>query len=466
MRGPETHGISIPVLQQILDENQAEPVRVLLTCDTGISALEAATFANQRGLDVLITDHHELPASLPEALALVNPNFLPVDHPLHTLPGVGVAYKLAEALFEKAGRKQDCEQFLDLAALGCVADVARLRGEARWLVQRGLKALSERKRLGLRVMMENANLPPGPVTEEQIGFLLAPRLNALGRLDDANPVVEFLSLADDASGESQANELRARAFAAQLEALNSRRQLLTSQVLQAALAQIEQEPALLDEAVLVLSHPAWPGGVVGIVASRLVELFTRPVILFATPPGKPAGGSARSVEGVDITAALTEVSPGLLLGFGGHAMAAGMSLEAERIPELRKKVSQAVLRQGLPEPSLAIDAFLGLDQLSLEMTSQLERLAPFGSGNPDLVLATRSLLVKQMTAHWLKPRTPAPDPGGRRRAGSGSAVVAVGRSGRANRAGGQNHRPGIPRPCEYFPRRAAPAAHLGGFPYG
>ncbi len=430
VRGPESHGISIQVLGQILAENQAHPVRVLLTCDTGISAQDAVEHANQQGLDVLVTDHHELPDVFPQALALVNPNFLPESHPLHTLPGVGVAYKLAEALFAACGRGEACEQFLDLAALGCVADVARLRGEARWLVQRGLKALSERKRLGLRVMMENANLQPGPVNTEHIGFSLAPRLNALGRLGDANPVVEFLSLMEDGgerrhktgastsaasdggafaaeiskvlpdNGSSiekigSADELRVRTFAAQLEALNSRRQLLTSQVLQAALAQIEQEPALLDEAVLVLAHPAWPGGVVGIVASRLVELFARPVILLASPPGEPARGSARSVEGVDITAALREISGGLLLGFGGHAMAAGMSLEAARIPELRKVLSQAVLRQGIPEPALAIDAFLGLEQLSLEFANQLELLAPFGAGNPDLLLATRNLLVKQ-----------------------------------------------------------------------
>ena len=414
VREHELHGVNIPVLSTLLEDQSQEPISLVLTCDTGISAVAAIAYANQQGVQVLVTDHHELPPELPDALAMVNPNFLAEDHPLHSLPGVGVAYKLAEALFQTAERGEQVEQFLDLAALGCVADVAQLRGETRYLVQRGLKQLAQRHRTGLRLMMEAAEVPLGDINEEVIGFTLAPRLNALGRLGDANPVVEFL-IGED--------EDLARVFVARLDALNARRQLLTSQTLQGALAQIEREPELLEDPILVLSHPAWPAGVIGIVASRLVEQFGKPAILLAAPPGEAARGSARSVEGFDITAALrwvqanTSAQPnthlteqskdvatganseptGIFYGFGGHRMAAGMSLPAERIPELRQRLRQAAQLQELPQPTLQVDAFLDFSELSFDLAAQLERLAPFGAGNPHLVLASRNLRVQRST---------------------------------------------------------------------
>ena len=414
VREYESHGINIPVLSTLLEDQSQEPISLVLTCDTGISAVEAVAYANQQGVQVLVTDHHELPPELPDALALVNPNFLAEDHPLHSLPGVGVAYKLAEALFQAAERGEQVEQFLDLTALGCVADVAQLRGETRYLVQRGLKRLAQRHRTGLRLMLEAAEVPLGDINEQVIGFTLAPRLNALGRLGDANPVVEFM-IGED--------EDLARIFVARLDALNARRQLLTSQTLQGALAQIEREPELLEDPILVLSHPAWPAGVIGIVASRLVEQFGKPTILLAVPPGEAARGSARSVEGFDITAALRWVQAnssaqtnahlakqsndaatgansepaGIFYGFGGHRMAAGMSLPAERIPELRHRLSQAAQLQELPQSTLQVDAFLDFAELSFDLAAQLERLAPFGAGNPHLVLASHNLRVQSST---------------------------------------------------------------------
>ncbi len=410
VREVESHGVNIPVLSSLLDDHRGGQISLVLTCDTGISAVEAVAYAKQRGVQVLVTDHHEIPPELPDALALVNPNFLSDEHPLHSLPGVGVAYKLAEALFQAAGTHKTVEQFLDLAALGCVADVAQLRGETRYLVQRGLKVLGDRQRLGLRLMLEAAEVPLGAINEQVISFTLAPRLNSLGRLADANPVVDFLTGEDEAL---------ARIFVARLEALNARRQLLTSQTLQGALAQIERDPELLEDPILVLSHPAWPAGVIGIVASRLVELYGKPVILLSAPPDEPARGSARSVGGFDITAALRWVqentsthslkdtagqnigdapgSRGIFLGYGGHSMAAGMSLPPERIPELRQRLRQAAALQELPQPSLPVDAILDFSELSFELAAQLEKLAPFGAGNPPLVLASRNLQVTQST---------------------------------------------------------------------
>lgn len=410
VRERESHGVNIPLLSRLLEDHSQGSIQLVLTCDTGISAVEAVAYARQQGVQVLVTDHHELPAELPDALALVNPNFLPDEHPLHSLPGVGVAYKLAEALFQAVGKPDQAQQFLDLAALGCVADIAQLRGETRYLVQRGLPVLSERRRLGLRLMMEAAEVPSGPLNEQVISFTLAPRLNSLGRLDDANPVVDFLIGEDEGL---------ARVFVARLDKLNARRQLLTSQTLQGALAQLEREAELLDDPILVLSHPAWPAGVVGIVASRLVEQFGKPVILFSAPPGEAAHGSARSVQGFDITAALRWVQenslhqpgrpavgskleeqqglPGIFYGFGGHSMAAGMSLATERIPELRQRLRQAARLQALPQPSLDVDAYLDFSELDFDLAGQLERLAPFGAGNPALNLVSRNLKVQQIT---------------------------------------------------------------------
>ncbi len=241
LRAAEGHGIQVDVLEQIIIEKPT--ITVLLTCDTGIAAQEAVELANARGLDVIITDHHDLPEELPPAYAIVDPKLLPGEHPLATLPGVGGVYKLIEALLD--GRREtrergsrtvvghlSPEKYLDLVALGIVADVAEQRGDTRYLLQRGLKALRNTQRLGLQTLMELAKIIPEQLDEGHIGFGIGPRLNALGRLSDATPIVEFLTTGDAS---------RARILATRLEGLNERRKLLTEQITQAALAQIEQD---------------------------------------------------------------------------------------------------------------------------------------------------------------------------------------------------------------------------------
>ncbi len=378
-RMSEGHGIHIPTLGKIIDAG----AQVILTCDTGIAAHEAVDYAQSRGVDVVITDHHQLSETLPNAYARVNPQRLAEGHPLRTLPGVGTAYKLVEALVD--GR--DTMRFLDLVALGIVADVATLSGDTRYLLQQGLQVLRETERPGLQEMMRLADLKPAELSEQHIGFVLGPRLNALGRLADANPAVELLT--------SQDSEV-VRVLAVQLEGLNNERKLQSSQVYGGAKAQIEKDPSLLDYGVLLLSHADWPGGVVGIVASRLVEEYNRPVILMRVEEDGIARGSARSVAGCDITAAIAAQSD-LLLGFGGHTMAAGMSLPAERIDEFRRGLSRTVGRMlGTVEatPTLAIDGYVALDDLSLALVQDVERLAPFGPGNTPLTLATRGLRLQ------------------------------------------------------------------------
>jgi len=374
----ESHGIHIESLERVL----ASGIQVLLTCDTGIAAHEAIAFAKRRGVSVLVTDHHDLPEELPKADAVVNPKRLPADHPLRGLPGVGVAYKLIELLDEAPDRQ------LDLVALGIVADVAEQTGETRYLLQRGLERLRRTERAGLRAMFEMARIDPARLSAEHIGFGLGPRLNALGRLGDANQAVELFTTHDRG---------RAHILAAQLEGLNAKRQLLSSQIYAAAQEQIARDPSLLDASALVLDHPHWHGGVIGPVAGRLAEQYARPVALIVTPPGQVGRGSLRSVPGCDINAALRDARVSQwLVGFGGHPGAAGLAILPDNIPAFRRSLSQAVNavwdRTTTP-PGTRIDAYVTLDELGIELAQELERLAPFGQGNPAIHLACRHLTI-------------------------------------------------------------------------
>ena len=404
IRAVSSHGVHIPKLTEIIDRG----AKLILTCDTGITAHAAVDYAKSRNVDFVITDHHDpIPLAarndqkgtqskrfhLPDAVATINPKLLPEDYPLSTLAGVGVAYKLAEALIQNpksqiANLDFSPESLLDLVALGLIADVALLKGDTRALAQKGLAALRETKRLGLQTIMDMAGVQPETINEETIGFTFAPRLNALGRLGDANPAVELLTTNDP---------VRARVLAAQLEGLNSQRRLLTSQVYRAAEAQLREDPSLLEQPVIVLGHPSWPGGVVGIVASRMKERYNKPVILFNTAEGEPARGSARSIEGLHITESIA-AQKDLLLNFGGHPMAAGLSLEQENLPAFRRGLSktiEAMLGDVVyEEPSLQIDAWMPLDALTLDLADTIELLAPFGAGNPSLTFASRNVQLK------------------------------------------------------------------------
>jgi single-stranded-DNA-specific exonuclease len=387
VRGRESHGVHIESLKPIIDNG----AKLLLTCDTGITAHAAIDFANSHGLTVIVTDHHDLGETLPNAKAIINPKLLPEDHPLRNLAGVGVAYKLAEVLLIE-NQKSEIVNLLDLVALGLIADVALLQNETRSLAKQGIEQLRNTSRIGLRVMAELAGASFDSLTEETIGFTFAPRLNALGRLADANPAVELL-ITD--------NPARARVLAAQIEGLNAQRRMLTKQVFDSAEAQLQENPKLLNEPVIVLSHPNWPGGVVGIVANKLVDRYHKPAILFNESDDGILRGSARSIEGLHITDAIATQKE-ILLGFGGHPMAAGMSLKKDDLPAFRRGLAKAVERQlgeiAFEEPTLQLDAWLALSDLSLDLADSLELLAPFGAGNPLLTLATRNVTLKSAIA--------------------------------------------------------------------
>ncbi len=378
VRGKESHGVA----REVLDSYLARGFDLLLTCDTGISEHENILRVRQAGKPVIITDHHTLGETLPPANAVVNPQRLPADHPLRTLPGVGVAYKLIQGLYQQLEKPFPAGHYLELAALGIVADVAELFQDTRYLLQKGLINLRQTKRLGLRTLYENAGLNPLHLDEGHIGFQVGPRLNAVGRLADANVMVEFLTTADPG---------RARVLGTQVEALNAKRRFATRQVEQAAEAKLAASPDDRHTPAIVLHHPDWPAGVVGIVASRLVERYHKPVILLTGQD--PVHGSARAIEGVHITKAIASQAR-LLDGFGGHPMAAGLSMPAQNLTAF-KYGFQAEIEQRLKQvkhvPEIQIDRELTLDEISFDLIDQIQRLAPFGPGNPPLHFLLRDL---------------------------------------------------------------------------
>ena len=378
VRGKESHGIGIPALRDFI----ASGVEVLLTCDTGISAHESIAYAQSCGIDVVVTDHHLPSETLPPGYALINPHRLPPDHGLSSLPGAGVALKFVEAL--APNHHLSPTELHDLAALGIIADLAELRADTRYLCQSGLVKMHQHPRPSLLALLEAAEVNVNTLTEEQVSFTLAPRLNAVGRLSDANPVVPFL-LAE--------RQEEIAVMVNQIEGLNAKRKILTDQIFKGALSLIEQNPSVLEHPVLILHHPEWPAGVIGIVASRLVEIYHRPVILLAGPTDQPLRGSARSIETVDITSALRE-NDACLLSYGGHSMAAGLSLEAENLTALQRGLDKSISHQwsnAQTAPPLLIDQKLALYQISLDFVRTLESLAPFGPGNPPLVFCADNL---------------------------------------------------------------------------
>ena len=386
VRERESHGMGVETLRGFLDEG----VTLLLTCDTGVDANEAVEYAASREVDVIITDHHELPEELPAALAVINPKRIESYHPMRSLPGVGVAFQVARELFGRAGRIKESRDLLDLVALGVVADLAEQIDDTRFWLQVGLLVLRRTERVGLQVMMELAELNRETLGEDQISFSLGPRLNAIGRLSDANPMVKLMT--------TDSHE-EARRQALELERLNARRRLLTDQVFDAACEQIEADSGMLDSPGLVLSHSDWPAGVIGIVASRLVERFHRPTLLLSSPPDGPVRGSARSIPGCNVTAAIAGCSE-LLDGFGGHPMAAGVSLQPEQIEPFRRELQVFLGEQigdGPPAPSLPIDAVLDLEQTSLDLVDALAGLGPFGPGNKALTFASHGVTIKRVT---------------------------------------------------------------------
>lgn len=349
--------------------------RLIVTVDCGISAVEEVRLANSLGMDVVITDHHSQTGELPDAVAVVNPHRVGSDYPFRDLAGAGVAWKVAEAL---VGRER-AMQWIDLAAMGTVADVVPLVDENRIIVKAGLLAMNAAPRPGVRALLQVAGAAGKPVTGTTIGFALGPRMNAAGRLGDAAPVVDLLTTE---------REDQALAIAGFLHENNRQRQEIEAELLKSARAMID--PA--DAGVAVACAEGWHHGVLGIAASRLADEFSRPVILLSVENGL-AKGSGRSIPPFDLTGALLRCAD-MLVGFGGHHQAAGVRIETGRIDEFRTRMSEILAAEldGKPYiPSLRIDAAVSLSDVSYALAREIAMLEPFGCGNPEPVLGCKGV---------------------------------------------------------------------------
>jgi single-stranded-DNA-specific exonuclease len=374
----------------IVEAAAAGGVRVLVTVDHGIAAHEAVALARTRGMDVIVCDHHLPPPVLPSATAILNPRQAGCAYPFKELCGVGIAFKLLQALFGPEA-EEEVWPFLDLVALGTIADLVPLLGENRILVKHGLAEL-ERSfaggRPGLRALAEMAGISISDskrVGVGQVAFGLAPRINAAGRLDDAASGVRLLLTRDP----SEAREL-----ATKLDRQNRERQNIEETILVEALARAESEHDLRRDRAIVLASPAWHPGVIGIVAARLVERFGRPTALIGIQ-GAEARGSARTAAGWHLADALGRCGD-LLLQYGGHRAAAGFSIRPDHIDAFRARFL-ALAAQDLTEddltPTLTVEAEVSLDGLDLDVANALARLGPHGVGNPEPVLVAREVQV-------------------------------------------------------------------------
>ena len=363
----------------------AAGAKVVVTCDCGTSAVGPVAKLCKLGIDVIVTDHHLPGGDLPNCLSVLNPKRPGCGYPDKDLAAVGVAFKLALALARTLGKNENfIWAMLDLVALATVADVAPLRGENRVFVRYGLKMLAETRNIGMRALIRAAGLEGKQLTAGRIGFILAPRLNAAGRLDKAIRGVELL-MTD--------NEHEANSIARELEELNHRRQEIDRATQEQARERVQQLD--LDETFgLVLADDNWHPGVVGIVASRLVEEFGRPTVLIALS-GDIGKGSGRSISKFDLHAGLG-LCRDVLLRFGGHRAAAGVTIERERIADFTARFNEVARAQLTPEdlvPEIRVDLEVSIEGLDEKIESLFRHFEPFGVGNPAPVLLCRDVRI-------------------------------------------------------------------------
>jgi single-stranded-DNA-specific exonuclease len=372
-----------------LDRLFADGVRLVISVDCGIRAEEAARHAAVLGLELIITDHHEPDATLPRALAVINPKRHDCPYPDKNLAGVGVALKLVHALCLRTGRTAWLPAFVKIAAIGTLADVVPLTGENRVIAKLGLAMLSAGPhKVGLRALLDVCGLTGKDIDSYHIGFVLGPRVNAAGRMSSPDIAARLLLAADEAMADE------AHALAEQLDAENVRRQREEAEILAAARKAVETDLEIGSRPVIVVAGDGWHRGVIGIVASKLVEAFHRPAIVLSVE-GDVAHGSCRSIACFDILAAL-ESCADALTRFGGHRQAAGLTIEASRVKELRARVAEYAEAHLAPDdlrPRLWIDGTLGFRGITAQVASELVALAPFGAGNPSPVFRTSRVEV-------------------------------------------------------------------------
>lgn len=369
----EGYGLSISAIDKILQSNPS----LIITADCGISAVEEIKYINDKLVDIIVTDHHECKAVLPDAYAVINPCRPDCSYPFKELAGVGVAYKLVNALSIKMNLRDEHNDYLDLVALGTIADVVPLTGENRIIAKHGIPRIESTNNLGLRTLIESSGLKDKPLNSFGVSFVIAPRVNAAGRIGDAGRAVKLFTTDD---------EKEAFDIAAELNDENRFRQDTEGEIFQQAVDMIESEIDLDKEKVLVVAGEAWHHGVIGIVASRITEKYYRPSILISRE-GDTGKGSGRSIEGFNLFKALSHCE-GFLERFGGHELAAGLTLQIGNLDKFRKMINayaDSILSHDDLMPKIRIDAYINSEDINIENILELEMLAPFGSGNPEPV---------------------------------------------------------------------------------
>lgn len=385
---------------EAVEAASARGVSLIISADTGIRAAEVVRRARELSIDVIITDHHLPEAELPPAVAVLNPNRPDCDYPEKNLCGVGVAFKLVQALLGQldwpAGKlRRVLESFLKLVAIGTVADVVPLTGENRIIVKHGLSGLGDVRNPGLRALLEVAGFSGGSVpSATQVAFRIAPRMNAAGRMSTANDVIEML-LTQDAD--------RARVLAERLHAFNTERQKTEADIVEAILDECEGAPVDDAQPALVFCAPNWHRGVLGIVASRLVERFHRPVFVLSEDPEQGvAQGSGRSIPRFHLLDAL-EAMPELFVKFGGHSHAAGLTLATHNVSMFRRRLHDYAGSRLTPDDfraELEIDGTITLRDINERTVAEITSLAPFGCGHPAPVFAALGVEVAGAPIVW------------------------------------------------------------------
>ena len=379
-REGDGYGLSKNAIQSIHDKG----CQLIVTVDNGISALEEAEFAASLGVDLIVTDHHLPHDALPKAVAVVDPRRADDHSPFKGLCGAGVAFKLCAAL-DGCPPEEMLDYCGDLAAVGTVADVMPLTGENRTLVKAGLKLLQQTDRPGISALLGEVGLEGKPITAENVSYAIAPRINAAGRMDNAVTALQLVLCED---------EERAAELAHKLNEINVARQETEQEIVKAAQEQLDAEPAILEDRVILIWGRDWHPGVIGIVASRLVEKTGRPVIVVSVDEHGEGKGSGRSVQGFNLHECIASCED-ILLRFGGHAMAAGLSVREENLPELRRRLNEWAARECavLFTPPLECDLSIHLDRITVESVRRLEQLAPYGAENPTPVFVLEKAVI-------------------------------------------------------------------------
>ncbi|THE15336.1 single-stranded-DNA-specific exonuclease RecJ [Bacillus timonensis] len=364
---------------------KSEGFSLIITVDTGISAIHEAEVAKEIGIDLIITDHHEVGPELPVATAIIHPKKPNSQYPFKELAGVGVAFKVAHAL-----RGEVPIDLLDVAVIGTIADLVPLHGENRLLAKKGIRALQNTERPGLKALLKKAKIENNDISEETVGFAIGPRINAVGRLQSADPAVDLLMTNDPEEALYIADEI---------DELNKERQQLVNQMTQEAIREVEENYPPASNSVLVIAREGWNSGVIGIVASRLVDRFYRPTIVLSIDSEKGlAKGSARSIAGFNLYESLSTCRD-ILPHFGGHPMAAGMTLKVDDVNDLRNRlnvIANEVLSPEDFQPVTTVDAICSIQDISLESINEMNKLAPYGMGNPKPIVQINDVGVNTL----------------------------------------------------------------------